>query len=208
MAATITHTTVAVGTNAGNGEIRKVQWNESHTLIGTIDVANGGTGAATARAASVALGVPYVLAQSGTAASVGAVITEAALATITVPGGAMGPNGWIVVQVNFSCNNNANNKIMRLRVGGAAGTLFFETTQTTNIFVSRLVHIINNNSQSAQKTSSAFGNVQGYGAGASAPPTATVSTASDWDIVIAGQKAVAGDTLTLDAYQVIVCYGA
>jgi hypothetical protein len=32
MAVTLTHTTVAVGTDAGNGEIRKAQWNEGHTL--------------------------------------------------------------------------------------------------------------------------------------------------------------------------------
>lgn len=36
MAVSLTHTTVAVGTDAGNGEIRKAQWNENHTLtLGT-----------------------------------------------------------------------------------------------------------------------------------------------------------------------------
>jgi hypothetical protein len=32
MAVSLTHTTVAVGTDAGNGEIAKAQWNEPHTL--------------------------------------------------------------------------------------------------------------------------------------------------------------------------------
>lgn len=32
MAISLTHTTVAVGTDAGNGEIAKAQWNENHTL--------------------------------------------------------------------------------------------------------------------------------------------------------------------------------
>ena len=32
MAIEVKHTTQAVGTDAGNGEIRKAQWNESHTL--------------------------------------------------------------------------------------------------------------------------------------------------------------------------------
>jgi hypothetical protein len=32
MAVSLTHTTVAVGTDAGNGEIRKAEWNEGHTL--------------------------------------------------------------------------------------------------------------------------------------------------------------------------------
>jgi hypothetical protein len=71
-----------------------------------------------------------------------------------------------------------------------------------------MVQIINNNSASAQKTPFASGNTTGFGGGTSTPPTATVNTASDWDIVITGQKAVSGDTLTLEGYQVIICYGA
>jgi hypothetical protein len=50
MAISLTHTTVAVGTDAGNGEIAKTQWNENHTLtIGTgklIGRTTAGTGAA------------------------------------------------------------------------------------------------------------------------------------------------------------------
>ena len=47
MAATITHTYVATGIDAGNGEVHKSEWNAAHTLTGTIDVANGGTGVGT-----------------------------------------------------------------------------------------------------------------------------------------------------------------
>lgn len=32
MSISITHSTVAVGTDAGNGEIHKAQWNEDHTI--------------------------------------------------------------------------------------------------------------------------------------------------------------------------------
>lgn len=35
MAVELKHTTVAVGTDAGNGEIAKAQWNENHALTGT-----------------------------------------------------------------------------------------------------------------------------------------------------------------------------
>ena len=38
MAVTVTHATVAVGTDAGNGEIRKAQWNENHTVTNAADV--------------------------------------------------------------------------------------------------------------------------------------------------------------------------
>lgn len=49
MAVSLTHTTVAVGTDAGNGEIAKTQWNENHTLTLATDKllgrATAGTGA-------------------------------------------------------------------------------------------------------------------------------------------------------------------
>lgn len=49
MAVSLTHTTVAAGTDAGNGEIAKTQWNENHTLTLATDKllgrATAGTGA-------------------------------------------------------------------------------------------------------------------------------------------------------------------
>jgi hypothetical protein len=50
MAISLTHTTVAVGTDAGNGEIGKAQWNEAHTLTmatgNLLGRSTSGTGAA------------------------------------------------------------------------------------------------------------------------------------------------------------------
>jgi hypothetical protein len=186
VAISVTHTTVATGTDAGNGEIRKAQWNEAHTVTG----------------------VPDVFAQSGTAASVGAVTTEVVLATISFSGGEVGPNGWVEVTTHWTNNNNANNKQFNIRVGGTGGTLFMNVFNTTNIGEVRQTVIINNNSASSQKSSVPIGNATGYGGFASAGPTAAVNTAAAWDLVISGQKANSGDTLTLEGYQVIVSYGA
>lgn len=47
MALTITHAYVATGTDAGNGEVRKSQWNAALNYSGTLDVTNGGTGTTT-----------------------------------------------------------------------------------------------------------------------------------------------------------------
>lgn len=41
MAISLTHTTVAVGTDAGNGEVRKAEWNENHTLTADTDTLLG-----------------------------------------------------------------------------------------------------------------------------------------------------------------------
>ena len=152
--------------------------------------------------------IPYLFAQSGTATSVGAVTTEATLATISFSGGEIGPNGWIQVLSSWTLNNTANAKNCRIRVGGAAGTIMSDGNPTSAVFFFKPVWIINSNSASSQKAVVATGNTAGTGTGTSAPPTATVNTASAWDLVLTGQKATAGDTLTLEGYQVFVCYGA
>lgn len=186
MPGSITHATVAVGTDAGNGEIRKAQWNEDHVLDG----------------------VPYTFAQSGAAVSVGAVTTEAVLATISFSGGELGPNGWIKVYAVWNVNNTANTKTVRIRVGGTGGTALYGGDLFSSVFGARETHIINSNSEAAQKSQAPAGNNSGIGTGTSAPLTSTVNTAAPWDLVISGQKTVSGDTLTLEAYQVLVCYGA
>lgn len=48
MAVLLKHTTEAVGTDAGNGEIAKAQWNEAHTLTGTADTLLGFNGSGVA----------------------------------------------------------------------------------------------------------------------------------------------------------------
>jgi hypothetical protein len=185
--ASITHATVATGTDAGNGEIRKAQWNEDHVLDG----------------------VPYAFAQSGVAVSVGAVTTEAVLATISFAGGEIGASGWVEVWTSWSVNNNANTKNLRVRVGGIGGTAFMDITAASSASALRPTMIIANNSVSSQK--SGVSNSQGSGVSVSggAVSTASVNTAAAWDLVITGQKPTsAADTVTLEGYTVRVCYGA
>lgn len=60
MAVSLKHTTQAVGTDAGNGEIRKAQWNEEHTLTAAANtllgaVTAGAVGEITCTAAGRAL---------------------------------------------------------------------------------------------------------------------------------------------------------
>lgn len=186
MPISVTHATVAVGADAGNGEIRKAQWNEEHVISG----------------------VPEIFAQSTVAQTVGATTTDTVLATISFAGGEIGPNGHIYVFTQWTTNNSANNKNLRIRVGGAAGTAMMEFTNTTHVGAARLTVISNDNSQSAQKCKMPAANAIGFGQYTSAGTTASVNTAAAWDLVISGNKANSGDTLTLESYSVIVCYGA
>ncbi len=185
--ASITHATVATGTDAGNGEIRKAEWNEDHVLVG----------------------VPYVFAHSAVAVSVSAVTTEEVLATITIPAGAMGANGYVDIYTSFSANNNANQKQMRIRVGGTGGNNYLNSNLASLVNNSRFTRVMNINSVSSQKALTQDGNANGFGSAGGAAATSTVTTSSAWDLVISGQKvASAADTLTLDSYTVLICYGA
>ena len=177
-------------------------------LIGTAALTQGGHGATTAIGAAKNLSVPYIFKQSGAAASVGAVTTEATLATISFAGGELGANGFLMITTQWSCNNNANNKQFNIRLGGVAGTLYQNQFMTTNVGFSRIMVIYNQNSQSAQKTIFDAFNANGTGAMSSAGVTSAVNTAAAWDLILSGQKSVAGDTLTLESYQVQVCFGA
>lgn len=182
----IRHATQAVGTDAGNGEVRKAQWNENHVLDG----------------------VPYVIAQSAVAVSAGAVTTEEVLATITVPAGAIGPNGQLQIHTVWTMTNGANNKITRARLGGIAGTAYLSLTHTTIATFFRSIFVNNVNSASSQKSTWIAGSAASNGTSASALTTSAVDTSAAFDIVLTGQKAVAGEVITLESYQVLVCYGA
>lgn len=57
MALTINHSYTAIGTDAGTGEVNKARWNAALTYSGTLDVANGGTGASDAATARTNLGL-------------------------------------------------------------------------------------------------------------------------------------------------------
>lgn len=153
--------------------------------------------------------IPYVFAQSAVAATIGAVTTETALATISIPAGALGPNGFIELWTWTTVTSNANSKTQYVRLGGAAGTAVVNAAVTTNSAVARLTIIANRNNQSSQVAMAPSGNNSGgMGQFGAAYPTAAIDTSAAWDLVISGQKANSADTYTLEAYKLVLHYGA
>jgi hypothetical protein len=71
MAVSLKHTTVAVGTNAGNGEIAKEEWNEEHTLTLATARLLGRTTAGTGVAEEISAGTGLAL-SGGTLSTSGA----------------------------------------------------------------------------------------------------------------------------------------
>lgn len=174
----------------------KVMVDENGVAVGPYFASIGGVNRA----------IPYVLAQSAVAVSVGAVTSEAALATITVPANAMGPNGTLRITAFWTYTNGADDKILRIRFSGAAGTIYHTTTATTTASQTVQVSICNINATNSQKSGSP--NSVSFGTSANQSVTSAVDTTAATTIVITGQKETGTDTLTLERYLVEVLYGA
>ena len=143
-----------------------------------------------------------LLAASAVAVPLTGSTSETALATISVPANLLGPNGRLRVTYVASNNNNGNSKYIRLRLGGIAGTLFMTSANTTSITMSGQVVIANRNAANSQV---GFGGLfGGYGASGTAVVTAAIDTSAAVDLVLSGQLANSGDSLTLEHYSVKV----
>lgn len=144
-----------------------------------------------------------ILGASGAAISTPADTNEDTLATITVPAGAMGANGFLRISTLWAFTSSANNKTPRIRFGGASGTIYVNPVITTNVGLSQETVIANRNAANSQVGFASAGTNGGSGLStASANVTSSVDTTASTTIVITGQKASAGETLTLEFYLV------
>lgn len=187
--------------------------------IGTSNALTAGTielGAASdttvSRLAAGTLGVegwaiPYIIGQSAVASSHTGNTSETILATVTIPAGAMGPNGAIEIVTLWSYTNSANNKTWRIRLGGIAGAQVANITRTTTAADGDLRVIRNRNSQSSQVF---YRNTLGFGigAGSTTPSTGGIDTSTARDLVFTAELASSGETITLEGYTVKILYGA
>ena len=142
-----------------------------------------------------------VLGQSAVAVSNTAVTTEETLATIAVPANALGPNGRLRITTLWTMTNSANAKTPRVRFSGAAGTQYANFALTTSAGYHDQIVIANRNATNSQVGPSSVINGH-FGNGSGAPTTSAVDTTAATSVVISGQKALAGEVLTLESYLV------
>lgn len=140
-----------------------------------------------------------ILAASAVAVSGPADTNENILATINIPAGAMGLNGILRITTVWSITNSANNKTLRIRLGGIGGTAHFALVTTTSAMHFDTRMIANRNAANSQVSFHS----------ASLPPTSngaaiagSIDTSVAQTLVITGQKASAGETITLESYLV------
>jgi hypothetical protein len=143
---------------------------------------------------------PQVLARSAVPVSAAADTTENTLATITIPAGLMGLSGGLRINGVWTYTNSGNNKTPRVRFGGAAGTAYQSTVATTTASARWPLNIQNRNSASSQIGGVAASANGPVGLSAASNVTSTVDTSAETTLVFTGQKASAGETITLESY--------
>lgn len=147
-----------------------------------------------------------ILGSSGLAVANTGDTNENTVATISVPGGAMGPNGFIRIISLWSTTANTNTKTMRTKFNGTTYTTLSHTAGTATS--GQVMTIINNrNSLSSQVGGQSV--FSGLGGSITAGVTTSAhATAGDLNITLTAQCAVGSDTITLERYTVEVCYAA
>lgn len=176
------------------------------TAIAALATTSFGRGLLTLAAAAdlaSAATAPYVLAASAVAVPLTGSTSLTALATINIPAGAVGPNGFVRVTVLTSNTNNANNKTASIKFGA---TSYFARSFTTTVSNQFQVIVQNRNSASSQVGHASNGS--GLDSASGAVVTSSENTASIVALTINGQLGNSADTMTLERYIVEVFYKA
>lgn len=141
----------------------------------------------------------YMAAMSAVPVATPAATGENVLATIKIPGGMIGLNGRVILDMLWSMTNNANVKTGRVRLGGLAGSILSASTLTSFLAARTFSLFYNRNALNSQI---GFGGGSGVGTTGGANFTSAIDTSVDQDLVITGAKALAGDSMVLEAYSV------
>ena len=129
---------------------------------------------------------------------------------LPIAAGALGPNGMIRGFVHTANNNSAGTKTLRLRFSGASGQDYLGNSQTTNT-VSAWDFVVANDGVANTKQIGRARGIVGASTAAStsdALSTGAVDTTAATDFRITLQRNTATDNAIIQAYQVLVSYGA
>lgn len=140
-----------------------------------------------------------VLAQSAVPVSHTGDLLETTLATIEVPGDAIGPNGTLRITTLWSGTVSANQKTLRVKYGGTA---FLATALGSNMGTGRFYTDISNRNSPTSQIGAPAAWATGFGSNANPPLTAALNTRIALNLTITGQLATATETVTLEYYKI------
>jgi hypothetical protein len=119
------------------------------------------------------------------------------LTSFTIPAGTLGVNSILQIEPLWTFGGSANNKILKVKIGAVT---VYSATRTTSVKEAPLFVLANRNSLSSQ--------IKPYDnayitAGSGAPEIYTIDFSKSRTVNITGQRANAGDSLTLEYYRIL-----
>lgn len=147
---------------------------------------------------------------TGVANSITGTLTETVMATISLPAGAMGPNGELRITHSWGRSGTAAAITVNVRIGatgaGTGGTLMQAASVTTTAVSSRFDYVIwNANDASVQGGALNNGSLT---VATAAFGSAAINTGNAFDIVISATLGNTGDTAQFKHASVTAIYGA
>lgn len=144
--------------------------------------------------------------KTAVASAVTGTTSETTLYSITIPGGALGPNGVMRVESLWKVTNNANNKTCQVKFGGTA---FAAPVLTTSNAFRGVVTIMNRNAQNSQVAApNTYAADGAMGTEGTNPLTAAIDTSTDKTLALTGTLGNSADNITLEYVIVEISYGA
>ena len=143
-----------------------------------------------------------VLYQSAVAVGAPASTAESALVTVQVPAYLMGRNGRLRITALWASTNNANTKLIRVRLNDLAGTVIGQIDNGGSDYATVTTTLANRNSLTSQYGDSFA--IRTAGATPNWRTTPAANTANDLPLLFTVQKSVAGDSVVLESLLVEV----
>lgn len=146
---------------------------------------------------------PLVLYTSGAAeTALTGTTAEAVIRSIAIPAGIMRLSGSIYYLITWSMTNSADDKSLRVRLGGIAGSIHTGRTVTTNAS-GQLEGYIQNRGAANSQISQA-GGIVGVGESTSAVVTGSIDTSAATTLDITGQLENAANSITVQRIMVLI----
>lgn len=129
--------------------------------------------------------------------------TETILKTIAIPADTLGANGLLKIRASGTITSSANNKTIRFRLGGISGDVLASAlVYTTNATWFAEIDVQARNSTSSQKAMGWTNRGTDGLLTRAGPTTTTRDTTTALDLVITGELASAGESISVDDYTV------
>ncbi len=138
-----------------------------------------------------------VLSSSAVAISCAGMAVDEILASFLIATGTLGVNSILQIEPLWTFSSSANNKILKVKIGGAT---VYSATRTTTVKEGPLVVLANRNSLASQFQPYDNNYVTG---GSGVPATYAIDFSVNQTVQITGQRASSGDALTLEYFRVL-----